>query len=163
MWSVTTRPSTASPRNSSRSFDSTDSVCSEHQDRCATERSSSSTSPKDRPIRSASSSMRGERSVSGESCADVVDGVAHCLQVLEVLVLDPEADGALAHLLLDGLDQLDEREGVGLQVVHEGLAFGDLGRLDLEDVGEAVPDQLEDLRAIHGTLLDVGLSGHRGG
>src|SRR5215212_4626153 len=157
MWSVTTRPSTASPRNSSRSFDWSP-ACSEHQDRWATALTRSSGSAKDQPMRPASASRAW--SCSGKSGADVVDGVAHGLQVLEVLVLDPEPDGALAHLLLDGLDELDQREGVGLEVVDEGLALGDLAGLDLEDVGKSVADELEDLRPVHRTLFDVGLSGH---
>jgi hypothetical protein len=33
-------------------------------------------------------------------------------------------------------------------------------RLDLEDVGQAVADQVEHLLAIEGTALDVGLGGH---
>ena len=52
---------------------------------------------------------------------DVVDGVPHRLQVLEVLVVDAEADRALAQLLLEGLDQLDQGQGVGLEVVGEGM------------------------------------------
>ena len=78
---------------------------------------------------------------------DVVDGVAHGLEVFEVLVLDAEPDGALAELLLERLDQLDQRERVGVEVVDERLALGDGRRLDLEDVGEAVADDLEDLVA----------------
>src|SRR5688572_9057724 len=157
MWSVTTRPSTASPRNSRRSFDRIP-ACSEHHERCATARRSSSGSAKSQPIRPASEASAW--SCSGKSGADVVDGVAHGLQVLEVFVLDPEADGALAHLLFDGLDELDECEGICLEVVDERLAFGDLARLDLEDVGEPVSDELEDLCAVHRTLFDVGLCGH---
>src|SRR5688572_840365 len=157
MWLVTTRPSTASPRNSRRSFDGIP-ACSEHHDRCATDRSSSSGSLNVQPIRPARASTAW--SCSGKSGADVVDGVAHGLQVLEVFVLDAEPDGALAHLLLDRLDQLDECEGVGLEVIDERLALGDLAGLDLEDVGEPVPDELEHLRAVHRTLFDVGLCGH---
>ena len=50
----------------------------------------------------ASSSSTGAQSVH-----DVVDRVAHGLQVAEVFVVDAEADGALAELLLERLDQLD--------------------------------------------------------
>ena len=55
---------------------------------------------------------------------DVVDGVADRLQVLEVLVVDAEPDGALAELLLERFDELDQREGVGIEVVGEALALG---------------------------------------
>ena len=37
-----------------------------------------------------------------------------------------------------------------------------VGRLDLEDVREAVADQLEHLLAVHGSSFDVGLGGHGG-
>ncbi len=83
----------------------------------------------------------------------VVDGVADRLQVLEVLVLDAEPDRALAELLLERLDQLDQRERVGVEVVDERLALGDRRRVDLEDVGEPVADDLEDLVAIEWGLL----------
>ena len=36
------------------------------------------------------------------------------------------------------------------------------GRVDLQDVGEAVADELEHLLAAHGALLDMGLGGHDG-
>ena len=72
---------------------------------------------------------------------DVVDGVAHRLQVLEVLVVDAEPDGALAELLLERLDQLDQGERVGVEVVGERVALVDGRRVDLEDVGQAVADE----------------------
>ena len=67
---------------------------------------------------------------------------------------------ALADLLLEGLDQLDQGQGVGVEVVGEGVALVDGGGLDLEDVGQAVSDQVEHLLTVHGWLLDVGLCGH---
>src|SRR5207237_7495044 len=97
-----------------------------------------------------------------QSADYVVDRVAHGLEVLEVLVVDAEADAALAQLLLDRLHQLDQGEGVGVEVVGEGRALGDGGRLDLEDVGQAVADQLEDLLAVEWPSLHVGPSGHGG-
>ena len=98
MWSVTTRPSTASPRNSSRSFDASPAF-SAHHERCASARASSS-SVVERRARAARSSAASSalarqrlRSRSSPSSADdVVDGVADGLQVLEVLVVDAEAD-----------------------------------------------------------------------
>ena len=161
---MTTRPSTASPRNSSRSFD-WPPACSAHHDRCARRGSSSSGSANGvaEPLGRARQrlgrigSQRRRRSTRAD---DVVDGVAHGLQVLEVLVLDAEPDGALAELLLEGLDQLDQGQGVGVEVVGERVALGDRGRLDLEDVGQAVTDELEDLLAAHRALLDVGLGRH---
>src|SRR5947207_2668467 len=79
---------------------------------------------------------------------------------IEVLVLDAEPDRALPELFLQGLDELDEGERVRVKVIDEGLSLADRGGLDLEDVGQAVPHDLEDLAAIHRPLLDVGLGGH---
>ena len=67
---------------------------------------------------------------------------------------------ALAQLLLEGLDQLDQGQRVGLEVVGERVALVDVARVDLEDVGEPVTDQLEDLLAVERALLDMGLGGH---
>src|SRR3954468_18624624 len=110
MWSVTTMPSTASPRNSSRSFDES-SGCSAHHERCDSAWRSTPRSRKVQPSRDskttrASASMRlGRGSGRGRSQArdHVVDGVAHGLQVPEVLVVDGEPDGALAEVLLERL------------------------------------------------------------
>ena len=63
---------------------------------------------------------RGSRLSPTAEAHDIVDGVAHGAQVGEVFVVDGEADGALAELLLERLDQLDERERVGIEVVGEG-------------------------------------------
>src|SRR5690606_32190666 len=69
---------------------------------------------------------------------DVVDGIAHRLQVGKIFVLDAEPDASLAELLLERLDQLDQRQRVGVEVVDERLPLADRRRVDLEDVGEAV-------------------------
>src|SRR5690606_36083163 len=69
-------------------------------------------------------------------------------------------DGSLAELLLEGLDELDQGQRVGLEVVGERVPLVDGAQLDLEDVGQAVPDELEDGAAIERTLLHVRLSGH---
>src|SRR4051794_1749728 len=133
MWSVTTSPSTASPRNSSRSFDAAPGDSATH-DRWARARSSSSRSLKrwaSRPPRASSASC--SLSSGGGHLGDhVVDGVPHRLEVLEVLVLDPKADRAFTDFLLDGFDELDEGEGVGFEVVGERLPLGDGARVDLE-------------------------------
>src|SRR5262245_5845635 len=156
------RPSTASPRNSRRSLESWPGF-SAHQERCT--RAGARTSGLDRwtPRRSASSSSLGTGRgmvVASEPGEDVVHRVAHCLDVLEVFVLDAEPHAPFAQLLLERLGQLDEGQRIGVEVVGEGIAFLDGRRLDLEDVGEAVTDQVEDLLTIHRTALDVGLGGH---
>src|SRR5579884_3943698 len=157
MWSVTTRPSTASPRNSRRSLEWLPGF-SAHQERWATARASSSGSAKLRPSRSTRAATPSAGSGSGRSELGnhVVDRVADGLQVLEVLVLDAEADRPLAELLFEGLDQLDEGQGVGVEVLAKGGRLGDGVRLDLEDVGQPVADQLEDLLAVHRGPLHVG-------
>ena len=63
-------------------------------------------------------------------------------------------------LLLEGLDQLDERQRIRAEVVDERLALGDRGRVDLEDVGQAIAHDLEDGVAVERPLLDVGLGRH---
>src|SRR5438270_92636 len=96
----------------------------------------------------------------GEAGDHVVDGVADRLQVLEVLVVDAESDGSFPQLLLQGFDQLDEGEGVGVEVLAERGPFGDGLGPDLENVGQALADQLENLVPIERAPLHVGLSGH---
>src|SRR5579875_1610543 len=81
--------------------------------------------------------------------AHVVDGVAHGPEVLEVLVVDAEAGDLVPQLLLERLHELDERERVGVQVVGEGGGLADRRRVDLEDVGELGPHELEDLAPGH--------------
>jgi len=53
----------------------------------------------------------------------VVDGVPHRLEILEIFVLDPEADRAIGQLFLERLDQLDQRQRVGVEVVDERLTL----------------------------------------
>ena len=77
----------------------------------------------------------------------VVNGVPDGLQVGEVLVLDAEADGALAQLLLERLDELDQGQRIGVEIIDERLTLTDRGRIDLQDVGQPVADDLEDLLA----------------
>ena len=91
---------------------------------------------------------------------DVLDGVADGLEVLEVFVLDAEADAALADLFFEGLHELDERQAVGVEVVGEGVTLVDRRGFDLEDVGQAITDQVDDRLAVHRGLFDVGLCGH---
>src|ERR1019366_56388 len=90
----------------------------------------------------------------------VVDGVADRPQLLQVLVVDPKADRALAELLLQALDQLDQGQGVGIQVLGERGRLADGGRFDLQDVGQELTDELQYLLTVHGTLLHMGFSGH---
>ena len=62
-------------------------------------------------------------------------------------------------VLLERLDELDQRQRVGVEVVDERLALGDGRRVDLEDVGEAVADDLEDLVAFDGACSGLGWHG----
>ena len=49
----------------------------------------------------------------------VVDGVPHGAKLFEVLVIDAESDRALAQLLFEGFHQLDQGQGVGVEVLGE--------------------------------------------
>ena len=81
---------------------------------------------------------------------DVVDGLPDGRDLLGVLVgdLDPE-------LILELHDQLDEIEGVGVQVVLEGRLVRDLIVVDSELLRQDFLDALEDLftRRCHVTSL----------
>ena len=77
----------------------------------------------------------------------VVDRVADGLEILEILIIDSEVGDPVRESLLEGFDELDQRERVGFEVIDERLALTDGGGIDLEDVGEAVADDLEDLVA----------------
>src|SRR5688500_14082804 len=70
---------------------------------------------------------------------DVVDGVAHGLDLLRVLVRDLDLEG-----LFERQDQLDDGQRVGLQVLGEGSARDHLFRRYLEllddDLGDAFFD-----------------------
>ena len=83
------------------------------------------------------------RSGRAQLCHHVVDRVANSLQVLEILVVDAKSDRSLGQLLLERLHQLDEGQGVGTQVVAEGRPLRDRIGADLQDVGQASPDELE--------------------
>jgi len=74
---------------------------------------------------------------------DVVDGLPDGCDLLSVLVrdLDPE-------LVLELHDQLDEVEGVGVQVLLERRLFRDIGFLDPELLGQDFLDSLEDFKNI---------------
>ena len=91
---------------------------------------------------------------------DVVNCVPDRAQVLEVLVVDAETDRALPQLLFQGFDQLDQGQGVGVEVLDEGGALGDRRRVGLQDVGQLVPDQLEHPFAVEGALIGVGFRWH---
>src|SRR5690606_35954042 len=73
----------------------------------------------------------------------------------------PISDRALTDLLLEALDQLDQGERVGIEVIDEAVALLDGVGLDLEDVSEAISDEGQDLVAIHLVALHVGLCGQR--
>src|SRR5262245_38446354 len=134
------RPRTASPRNSSRSLESWPGF-SAHHDRWTRAVASTSMSGSATPRRSARTSIAGTGSLAAgpsDAVEDVVNRVAHSLDVFEVFVLDAEPHRALAQLFLQRLGQLDQRQRVGFEVVGERLTFADGGGLDFEDVGQTV-------------------------
>src|SRR5690349_2828760 len=73
------------------------------------------------------------------SALDVGDGVAHGLEVLDLVVRDGHAE-----LLLGGHDDLDHGERVDVEVVHEGLVQLDVVGVDaghlVDDLGEVGAD-----------------------
>src|SRR5690606_11196777 len=81
---------------------------------------------------------------------DVGDDVLDRLEVLELVVGDLHAE-----LVLRGDGDLDHRQRVDVEVVHEALLRGDLGRGDtgdlVDDLGETVQDLL--LRVSHVRFL----------
>lgn len=77
----------------------------------------------------------------------VVDRVADGFQILEVLIVDAKVRDPVREGFLEGLNEFDQGEGVGFEVVNERLTLADGRRVDLEDVGEAVADDLKDLVA----------------
>ena len=77
----------------------------------------------------------------------VVDRVADSLEILEVLIIDSEVGDPVGQSLLEGFDELDQRQRVGFEVIDERLALTDGGRIDLEDVGEGGADDVKYLVA----------------
>ena len=49
----------------------------------------------------------------------VIDGISHGLQILQILVFDAEPNGTFRQLLLERFDELDEREGIGIEVIGD--------------------------------------------
>jgi len=90
----------------------------------------------------------------------VVDGISHGPELFEVLVVDAESYGTLTELFFQAFDKLDQGERVSVKVFGERSRLADRRWLDLEDVGQEFPDELEDLLAVERTLLDMGLRGH---
>ena len=74
---------------------------------------------------------------------DVVHGVAHGLQVFEVLVFDTKSVHTVTERFFERLDEFDQRERVGFKVIGEGLAFADCVGFDLENVRQCVTDDFE--------------------
>ena len=90
---------------------------------------------------------------------DVVDGLPDGGEVLEVVVVDAETDGALAEVLFERLDQLDQRERVGVER-REARVERDGVLVDLEDLGEPLAHEREHLVGTDRTALLMGLSRH---
>jgi len=72
---------------------------------------------------------------------DGVDGVLHGLQLGELLVVEGEPLEGRGELLLQRVDQLDERDRVRAEVLDERLLLGDGGRVGLEDLREVRSDR----------------------
>ena len=92
---------------------------------------------------------------------DAVDRVGDGVELDEIVVVEAEADGALAQLVLERLGPLDEREVVGVQVVAQPRRRHDRVLFDLEDLGEPFAHDARDLVAVDRAAPAVGLSRHR--
>src|SRR6202034_328216 len=161
VYPATMRPRTASPRNSRRSLEGAPPSCSPHQLRCARACCRRLKSAKEWPSRSASAAApSAPGSTRLELGVDVVNCVPDRAQVLEVLVIDAEPHRSFAQLLFQGFDQLNQGQRISIEVLREGGALGDRRRVRLEDVGQLVPDQLEDPIAVERALIGVGFGWH---
>src|SRR5581483_3345509 len=97
---------------------------------------------------------------SPEADDDVVDGFTDRVQVREVVVVDRETDGAFAQLLLERLDELDQGERVGAEVLGEPGIAREAVLVDLEDLDETLADQAQDFVGSDRRPFDVCLSRH---
>ncbi len=172
-WSATTKPSTESPRNSSRSLDSVPGVLGAPGavgERLGQQRLVVRGVP-ERVDETASAEQRrrdGRRSAAVDTAPrvprqardDVVDGVAHGLEVFEVLVLDAEPDlRSPISSSRASTSSMRASESASRSSTKLSPSLIDVG-LDLQDVGEAVPDEGQDLVAVHRAAFHVGLCGH---
>ncbi|MPM55739.1 hypothetical protein SDC9_102536 [bioreactor metagenome] len=86
---------------------------------------------------------------------DVGDGVANGLQRLRVLIGNRDVEGLFA-----GVDDLDHRQRVDVQIVHEALLELHIVLIDtsnvVDDIGELRTDFLG---GGHDVVLSVGLDG----
>src|ERR1700677_5199751 len=120
------RPSTASPRNSSRSLEGAPPSCSPHQLRWASACCRRLMSPNSWPNRSASAAApSAPGSPRLELGVDVVNGVSDGAEIFKVFIIDAEPHGPLPQLFFEPLDQLDQRQRVGVEVLHERRPLGD--------------------------------------
>src|SRR5262249_48856607 len=115
-----------------------------------------------RPSFSPSSSVDGLRArLVPEPGDDVVDRLLHRVEVPEVLVVDAESDRALAQLLLQRLDELDERKRVGFEVLGEVGLDLEAALVDLEDLPQPLAQDAVPLVGTDRAVADVRLSRHR--
>src|SRR5438270_2501749 len=141
MWSEIARLRTTSPRNASRSYESV--RCSTHE---ACVKACSARSPG-----SSSTSVLSESSGSGRLLGDArrheVDDGPNRVHPCGLVVWD-----AYAIRVLEFDQQLHEVQRVGVQVVLEARAFGDLVGVHLQLRGKVLPDPLEHLLPGHDPL-----------
>ena len=92
---------------------------------------------------------------------DAVDGVRHRVELHEIVVVEPEPNGALAQLVFEQLRPLDQGEVVGVQVVAQSRGRHDGVLVDLEYLREPLAHEARDLVAVDRAAATVGLSRHR--
>src|SRR5215470_19918801 len=96
------------------------------------------------PSRTPRRSGQGPRSGRDFGAADVVDDVLDGLEVLQFVVWDLHAE-----LVLGRHRDLDHRQRVDVQVVHEALVRGDLVRGDARDLVDDLPEAGLDFLCSH--------------
>src|SRR5664279_1403185 len=118
-------------------------------------------SPKLWPNRTASASAPpAPASPRLELGVDVVNGVSDGSEIFKVFIINAEPHGPLPQLFFQALDQLYERQGIGVEVLDERCSLGDRRRIGLQNVGQLVPDQCKHPIAVKGALVGVGFGGH---
>ena len=106
--------------------------------------------------------LKSRQGQGSTACAlvDVVNSVADRLEILKVLVFDSEPVGAIRQLLLNRLDEFDQRQRVGVEVIDKRLPLANRRWIDLQNVGESVTNDLEDLVSLNRSVIDWSLGRH---
>ena len=81
---------------------------------------------------------------------NIVDGITNRLQILQVFVIDMETGNGASDFLFERLDQFDERQRIGVEVIDERGPFSDRHGFDFENVGKPVSDDSQNGGTVKG-------------